>query len=292
MISKWLGVMWTAMARTPSNRARQLGLAVGVAGVVFFGLMNAQPIRAQSPPTASVALPSFEVASVKPSDTHHGGAIGLFTYPGGKVTASLCTFKILMFYAFDVPFVRISGGPPWIDSDRFDIIAIPPSSSPASRLNPPYPKVPPNAEQRQMLQMLLMDRFQLKFHRESKMVPVYVLERGSGKLKLEDAKDKDAFPWAGSFRGGGIMGDGLAGINVTMPLLATRLSDALKRPVLDQTGLTGSYDFKYQYDAGDTEPDIASSIFASLKAIGLNLKPDKGPMESIVIDHVERPSAN
>jgi len=194
--------------------------------------------------------------------------------------------------AFGVQSWQVSGGPAWIKYDRYDIIAIPPASSPASKLNPPYPKVPPSAEQRQMLQMLLMDRFQLEFHRESKEGPIYALVRGNKNLKLQAAKNKDDFPWAGSFGGGAISGDGLAGINISMPQLAARLSGYLDRPVLDQTGLNGSYDFKYEYATDDAAPDVVSCIFASVQGIGLKLRSAKGPVQSIVIDHVERPSEN
>ena len=203
--------------------------------------------------------------------------------------------------AFDVQSFQISGGPDWVDHDRYNIIAIPPASSPASKLNPPYPKVPPNAEQRQMLQKLLMDRFQLRFHRETKVGPVYALLKGKGDLKLHDAENKDAYPWAGGLvlrrPAGGFNGLGMAGVNITMPQLAARLSEPLKRPVVDQTGLNGSYDFKYEYSADPAhatglDEDVLPCIFASVKGIGLDLKSTKGQVETIVIDHIERPSEN
>jgi len=77
-----------------------------------------------------------------------------------------------------------------------------------------------------------------------------------------------------------------------MPQLAARLSGYLDRPVLDQTGLNGSYDFKYEYATDDAAPDVVSCIFASVQGIGLKLRSAKGPVQSIVIDHVERPSEN
>ena len=242
--------------------------------------------------TTGGPLPSFEVASIKLSDTHRGGAIGIFTFPGGKVTAGFSTFKMLVMYAFDVQPFQVSGGPAWINDDKYDIIAQPPASSPASKLNPPNPKLPLNPEQRQMLQMLLMDRFQLKYHRTIKPGPVYALVRGNGDLKLQNAKNKDDYPWAGGFRGGAIIGDGIAGQNISMPLLATRLSSYLDRPVLDQTGLKGSYDFKFEYPTDDPGHDVVPSIFASIQGIGLKLKAAKGPVETIIIDHVEKPSEN
>lgn len=143
-----------------------------------------------------------------------------------------------------------------------------------------------------MLQSLLMDRFQLKFHRSDRVSPVYLLERGRGQLKLEAAKDKDAYPWVGGIPGGAINGDGLAGMNISMPLLAARLSRYLERSVIDRTGLNGSYDFKYRYSADDNERDVESCIFSSIKALGLELKAGKGPVETIVIDHVEPPAPN
>jgi uncharacterized protein (TIGR03435 family) len=254
-----------------------------------------QSARAQgvAPTVASGSpLPSFEVASIKPTKTDRSFIIGLFTYPGGKIVASGSTIKYLMMEAFDVRAFQVEGGPSWINDDRYDITALPPASSISSKSIPPYPKAPPNPEQRQMLQALLVDRFQLKFHRESKEGPVYVLVRGDRNLKLRDPENKDAFPWAGILGGGAIVGDGLAGQNISMPQLAARLSGYLDRPVVDQTGLKGSYDFRYEYSADESTFDVVSCIFASVQGIGLKLKPAKGPVEAIVIDHIERPSEN
>ena len=263
-----------------------------ICGCILAVLMKVPLVAAQAVRPTGATLPSFEVASIKLSDLHRAGAIGIFTFPGGRVTAGLTTFKMLVTYAFDVQPFEVSGGPAWINDTKYDIIAIPPSSSPASKLNPPNPKLPPNEEQRQMLQRLLMERFQAKFHRESRVSAVYILEKGHGRLRLEDAKNKADFPWVGAVRGGMITGDGIAGINISMTLLAVRLSRYLERPVLDRTGLSGSYDFKYQYSADDNQRDVQSCIFTSLKGIGLSLKTGKGPVETIVIDHAERPSEN
>jgi uncharacterized protein (TIGR03435 family) len=146
------------------------------------------PLQAQSP-----ALPEFEVASVKPSNPKGGGAIGCFTYPGGRVTVGNSTLEMLIEYAFGVQQFQISGGPPWIHDDRFNLEAIPPSTSKSSAAKPPSPKAPLNQEQREMLQALLLDRFQLKIHHEAKTGPVYLLTIGKGPLKLKEAKDKGDF---------------------------------------------------------------------------------------------------
>ena len=235
--------------------------------------------------------PAFEVASVKPSGPE-SRAIGVFTYPGGRITASLYTLQMLVEEAFDVRPFQVSGGPRWMKDDRFDIVAKPPASSKSSKANPPNPKAPPNDEQRKMLQTLLSDRFQLRFHRELKEGPVYLLVKGNKELKLQDARNKDAYPWAGSLAGGAICGDGIAGTNISMPLLASRLSGYLGRTVLDRTGLNGAYDFRFEYSPGDAQPDVIPSIFASMQGIGLKLEAAKGPVEIVAIDHAEKPSAN
>jgi uncharacterized protein (TIGR03435 family) len=118
---------------------------------------------------------------------------------------------------------------------------------------------------------------------------VYVLTRGSGELKLHDPKDKGSSPgvWMAS--------DGLVGQNASMPLLAVHLSSILQRPVLDETGLSGSFDFKSAFLGVDPKAeyqDIVASILTSVQELGLKLKSAKGPVETIVIDHIERPSPN
>jgi uncharacterized protein (TIGR03435 family) len=201
--------------------------------------------------------------------------------------------RYLILEAFHVQGFQVEGGPNWISEARFDIEAKPPVSSLSGKSNPVSFKDPPSDEQRQMLQALLIDRFQLKFHRELRQGSIYTLERGDKPLKLEPPKDKDAYSWAGGIEGGAVThGTGLAGTNISMSQLAVRLSGFLGRPVLDQTGLQGSFDFKY--DTGNEDPDASptASIFTSLRAIGLDLKLAKGPVESIIIDSAGKPSAN
>jgi uncharacterized protein (TIGR03435 family) len=93
-------------------------------------------------------------------------------------------------------------------------------------------------------------------------------------------------------QGAAINGDGLAGMNISMPVLAQRLSPYLKKPVLNQTGLKGFFDFRFEYVTDEAQPDVTSCILTSLQGIGLKLKPSQGPVESIVIDRAEKPSAN
>ena len=123
--------------------------------------------------------------------------------------------------------------------------------------------------------------------------------KGNKDFRLREPKNKDDDPWAGGLESGPIVGDGIAGTNVSMALLATRLAEYVGRPVIDGTGLEGSFDFKYEFSdfkrepsADDTRPDIVASIFASIQGIGLKLEKATGPVETIVIDHAEKPSAN
>ena len=143
-----------------------------------------------------------------------------------------------------------------------------------------------------MLQSVLVERFQLRYHRETREGPVYFLVKGNKALKLVDSKDKNAYPWAGGIRGGMIVGDGLAGINESMEDLAKRLSRYLGGPVLDRTGLSGSFDFRSEYSSDDELPDVITMILASVRDIGLKLEASKGPVDGIVIEHAEKPSAN
>jgi uncharacterized protein (TIGR03435 family) len=243
--------------------------------------------------------PTFEVASVKPARTNEIG--GIHTYAGGRVEFRGSTLLYLVQQAFYVQDFRISGMPGWQD-ERYDIDAIVPETAMSVHSRPPYSKAPLNGEQRLMLQSLLADRFGLKWHLETREGPVYLMVRGKKTLKLVDAKDKAAYPWSGGLRGGMIVGDGMAGTNESMSDLAERLSRYMGRPVLDRTGLTGSYDFRSEYSpltgdgtgdsVGAVRPDVPSMIAVCLEDLGLKLESSKAPSEYIIVDHIDRPSPN
>lgn len=268
-------------------------LCLCAAGLVVMAARNssAQANTGAQAGDAASALPAFEVASIRPPDPKRGEVNGFYTYPGGRIAARGCTLQYLIMLAFDVQGFQISGGPGWMNDDGFDIQAKPPESSPAGKSNPALPKSPPSQDQRQMLQSLLIDRFQLKFHRVTKEGSVYLLTRGTKELKLQTPKDKNAFPWAGGISGGWF-GGGIRGENISMPQLAARLSRFFEHPVLDQTGLQGSFDFEYRTGNEDNDADIPSFLLDAMKEIGLKLPPGKGPIETIVIDHAEKPSEN
>jgi uncharacterized protein (TIGR03435 family) len=236
--------------------------------------------------------PAFEVASVKPMPPQSRIVNNMGTYPGGRIKCDGCWLSYLIMEAFDVRMFQVAGGPQWMRDDRFDLEARPPAGSRASHANPPLWKLPMIDEQRQMLQTLLVDRFQLKYHREQRDGTVYFLVKTNKKLKLEPPKDKDAYPWAGAPQGGGFGSNGIAGTNITMAQFASRLSGALDRPVIDKTDLEGSFDFKFEYVSDGANTDRTSVILMSVQSLGLKLDSGKGPIETIVIEHAEKPSGN
>ncbi len=235
--------------------------------------------------------PAFEVASVKVADDRSKG-VGVFTYPGGRVEAHWVPLDYLISQAYDVQMFQISGGPQWIHEDRFDIVAKPPGTAKSSKSNPNSPKLPPNEEQRQMLQALLAERFGLVLHRESKEGPVYLLVKTNKPLRLTPAANAEEYPWVGSVGGGAISRDGLRATNSTMKLMADRLSSRMDRIVLDRTGLEGAYDFRYELPQDEAGTDLISSIFVSVQGLGLKLEAGRGPIESLVIEKVEKPKGN
>lgn len=260
-------------------------------GYLFLLLGVVLPAKSQEAKMPVQQRAEFEVASVKPSGSS-SGMIGWQVYPGGRVVIGNSTLQMLIEYAFDVPPFQISGGPAWMRDHqyRYEIKARPQSTSKSA--NPSRRSALLNQEQREMLQALLIDRFHLQFHRETRQGPVYLLTLGRVALKLKEVEDKGEFEWVGSLAGAAINGDGLAGKNISMPVLAERLSPYVKKPVFDQTGLKGFFDFKFEYATDEAHPDVISSILTSLQGIGLKLRPSQGPIETIVIDHAEKPSAN
>jgi len=231
-------------------------------------------------------LAAFEVATIKPTVS---GVGGFMTYPGGRMECGMCTLDMLIMMAFDAQHFEIVGTPDCAHFNRYSIVAIPPDSSQTRKLSLTSPTDDLSDEQRQMIQSLLIDRFQLKYHREHRIGPVYELTKGSGKLRLNPPKDATAASRVL------FLDEGLMGQNATMTLLAARLGAQLQRPVLDETGLKGFVDFKCEARAESSSwdyNDYVAWILTSVKEIGLKLKAAKGPVQTIVIDDVELPTAN
>ena len=212
----------------------------------------------------STAAQTFEVASIKPSAPGARGPT-IYNPTQSRFAISAITLKSLVAYAYDVRDFQISGGPKWLDTDQFEIVAKPEGPVTSERILA-------------MTRSLLAERFALKLHRESKEMPVLALQIAKGGPKLQPATGTGPEVRGGKGR--------LVAKNVTMAMFAAQLAArVLDRPVLDRTGLAGEFDIQLEWSPDD--------LFASLQEqLGLKLEAQKGQVEVWVIDHAERPSAN
>ena len=262
-----------------------------ILGSVLLAASAAIGIQGQAPllPKPNTHLPEFAVETIKPGSVDYRG---IDVYPGGRIAAGECPVLYLITEAFHVPRTGVAGGPKWIDSDSFDIVAVPPEDSPARQYHPVATNSPMTDDQRFMLQALLRDRFGLKYHVEKLERPVFFLQRSGRPLKLLPPKDPKGF----IFMGVNVYSDGkgngeIEATNTTMGNAALRLSEILQRTVIDRTGLTGSYDFHVEAPEAENA-DIRDATFEGMKTLGLELKPGKAPVDTIVIDNVNRPTPN
>jgi uncharacterized protein (TIGR03435 family) len=230
---------------------------------------------------AADAHASFEVAIIKPHDpdSRHDG----FDINGDRVVIWNQTVAKMMTFAYAINKHQILNAPDWALNQPFDIQGKPDMAG------------EPNLDQvRDMLQKLLADRFGLQFHRERRELPVFALQIVKGGPKLSPAADPTAKPNEHS--------DG-QGMWSEHTYTSSRMADFilieqfwLQRPVVDQTGLTGRYDFSLRYtynEMRNTDPDAPPEIFTAIQEqLGLKLEPMKAPVDVSVIDHVERPSEN
>jgi uncharacterized protein (TIGR03435 family) len=283
--------------------------------LVFVVLAIPCPVRAQAG-TSQIGsqdqrLPSdFEVASVKRNSSTPSGRMVFQASAGGRLTAENMPLRLLIQRAYDVRPFQISGGPSWIDAERYDIVAK------ADRAVPEKHVVGP------MLRALLEDRFGLKLHRETRELPVLNLTQTSGgKLTTSKTVDcADAAPPA-SPAGSSTLpchevvlsisptGVRLRGEQASTGQLAVTLANILGRPVIDRTAFAGKFDLDVEVSLDGLEgimdllgipspaaqaPDnmIPSVLTALPHQFGLKLTAGKGPLEVLVIEHVQRPSEN
>lgn len=213
--------------------------------------------------------------------------------------------RSLVATAFHLSYWQVSGGDAWTTKDRYNIEAKPPEDMQGSIRNLRHTWFDIEDERlRKMLQALLIDRFQLKYHRETKTGDVYLIERNGTTLRLRSSEvpSSGADPSEGNNPYGiGFGSIGYAGgqwvlYNTSMPQLAKFASDFyLHVPVLDRTELSGPYD--YRQAVPDDEPAYSGashevSFLNMFSAVGLKLVRSKGPVEVLVIDKAEKPSPN
>jgi uncharacterized protein (TIGR03435 family) len=244
---------------------------------------------------AADAKPSFEVATIKPSNPDTPGQAINVGRAGGNSFTTLNTplFELIKF-AYGLHGKQVTGGPSWIESDKFDILA-----------KPDTPGSPNVTQLRSMVQKLLAERFGLEFHREKKELSAYVITVDKAGLKINKVEGA-----RGSLPGFGGRGPGAVGVrNSTMSEFADFLqARILERPVVDQTGLQDRYDFTLEWrpdtaqqppGAGPNAPALPQNIedrpdllTAMRQQLGLKIESGKAPVEVLVIDKVTKPTEN
>jgi uncharacterized protein (TIGR03435 family) len=235
--------------------------------------------------------PEYEVASIKPN-TDNDFRYAFRIEPDGALAATGITLKRLMMTAYNVQGFRFVGGPGWVASRRWDVQAKPSRAASPNQIRP-------------MLLTLLEERFQLRSHSETRNMPVYELVVDRNGSKVPTAKDNETRTvraTAGSIE--------LS--NATSATFASQVSYALAQPVIDKTSLSGNFDFAIRWTPepgenggpttaglppGTPEPPASTldgpSIFTAIREqLGLRLKSARAPVEVVVIDDVQMPTAN
>jgi uncharacterized protein (TIGR03435 family) len=237
------------------------------------------------------ASPSFEVATIKPTKPDERRK--MFTVRGRRFIIVNQPLSSIISFAYGVHAKQVIGLPPWADSDKYDIEGVPDTEG-----------MPNDKQLKGMLQKLLASRFQFKFHQDKKELPVYVLSVAKSGPKLnQSGGDPTGLPGLG-FRQLGQLNVH----NATMRDFTELLQNVvLDRPVLDQTGLTGKFDFMLNWTPDDSQfsglgarvppptdgANAPPNLYTALQEqIGLKLDATKAQAEVMIVDHVEKPSAN
>jgi uncharacterized protein (TIGR03435 family) len=325
MVPKYLSETATTAAAM-ANHLRRSALFAIVAGLAVCGLLDAPQVRAQSTQTTAAPLPSFEVASVKRCRSRENTSFHILP-DRIMVRNYLIEYLIEIAYGRDfgefgfsnLRHNQVVGGPSWIRGEEFGYdgydIDAKVDDSVAEKFGRDcgaaffHGRCGYRNQMLLMIQSLLADRFKLKVRRETKKGPVYALVVAKGGAKFLHA----TFPmpdYAAMQRSPALRPPCPAGMfcyqdYLSMGRITDWLPGLVDRPVIDETGLKGGYYIKLQFApeqpaGGNAGTDNAlplgpsgPSIFTALQQqLGLKLKPTKGPVESIVIDHIERPTEN
>lgn len=257
------------------------------------------------------ALPSFQVASIKRNTEVEPRGMMVRVQPGGRLSTMNATPVLLVQNAYRIQAYQIAGGPEWMNTDGYDIEAKP--EGPADE-----------AKAWLMLRALLTDRFKLGVHRETRELPVWALTVAKGGPRLPAPEDPGCVPGGPVSRDQSpcgvvrvaMSGGGLALLGRSVPIgeLVKRLADVLGQPVIDRTGFTGLTDVRVAGFTPDentmglpgsggaraynsvrplpTDPNHPNIMAAVEEQVGLKLERSRGPVEVLVIDHVERPTGN
>ena len=249
-------------------------------GIVSVLAVMAARLDGQSQQQAAATTPTFDVASIKPLAPPYPSGGGAWIVSHGRFKAPLGFVRALAGWSNRVLAAQVKGGPDWIDRELYDIDA----RSDNTDAGPDQIRL--------MLQALLADRFKLVVHRETQQAQVYALVVGKNGPKLQEVPDgkKNYINWTGP-------GQATFTENTTLLGLINVLSTLLGSPVVDETALNGTYSFSLEFtdprDPHPTDADSRPDIFSAVQdQLGLKLEAKKAPVEVLVIDHVERPSAN
>ncbi len=255
-----------------------------MAALLLFGA----PQQAQ---TAAPA-PAFEVATIRPVDPTPSDGRYYKMETTNHFVAKSYTLKLLIAAAYDLNPKAITGGPSWVDADKFDINAVTPGNVRPTR-----------DQQMAMLRALLTERFGLTFHRQQKQFAIYLLtvSKDGPKLKNSTASANDPSSVISTVYPGRVV---MPARNASMQDFTSVLQRAvLDRPVVNRTGLTGRYDFDLDWSPSGREfgGDIPAAgedapsppLFTAVQEqLGLKLEATHGMADAFVIDEVERPTAN
>jgi bla regulator protein blaR1 len=292
---------------------KRLSLMAGACAAFAIPAFVQGPILGAQTP----ANQTFEVASVKPNKTGDG-RIMFGLQPGGRFNATNVTLRMLLRQAFNVQEFQITGGPDWMASDRFDVVAKAPEREFTADLMRP------------MLRSLLAERFKLVVHNETREMAIYALVKARDDGKLGPNLSPAAIDCAAVMRGrrggppptppqpgqklecGFMIGPGRMNAG-GMPLsnLAQTLSPQVGRIVLDKTELTGNYDLELTYSLeglgsvfpgggpplingapAPIDPNQPNLFTALQEQLGLKLDSQRGPVDVVVIDSVQQPVAD
>ncbi|MGB6946369.1 MAG: TIGR03435 family protein [Bryobacteraceae bacterium] len=242
---------------------------------------------------AADAKPAFEVATIKPSNPATPGQV--ITLRGAEVITTNVTVRDLINLAYWLHPKQVTGGPAWTESEKYDMAG-----------KPDVPGQPNVDQMKLMIQKLLADRFQLKFHFEKRDMPAYAVRIAKTGAKIIRSQD-DPKGLPGFYFGRAAAGTTLTFRNSPMSQVTAVLQNIMDKPVVDQSGLTEKYDFTLTFTLDPAQavrlggaptpaadnPDAAPDVFAAFEQqLGLKLESAKAPVDVMVIDKVERPSEN
>jgi uncharacterized protein (TIGR03435 family) len=255
---------------------------------LLFAALAVSPALAQDTPAVPVARrmaadahPSFAVAAIHlhdPNSRRQG-----FNFEGSRYLVRNESVGSLIMFAYAVHPKQIVGGPEWVGTDRYDIEG-----------KPDTPGEPSLKQQQEMLRKLLADRFKLHFNPEKRELSVYAIAVAKGGPKLKAAADPNAEADQEA-EGHGTETTQIY-TSATMKDFAMGMNFFMDRPVVDQSGLSGKYDFRVRYTNDEvraTDPNAPPGMFTAIQEqLGLKLQPEKTATDVLAVDHIERPSEN